>query len=173
MTAPRNWPDVRFRTLTPDLLASLSADDVGDAVVQHVLLRVGDDWAREADLVRALPPGVRAVYTTWLVDAEVNNGGFNQFFFNPAGQFAGDALAGYELLGAEDYAAVMRAAIATYEVERERLAPFYEEHTLETFSASYEHTQLGEIDQRYYALGDQIYNVWAGIVRTRPELFAG
>jgi hypothetical protein len=142
---PAPWPDKRFRELTPELLASLSADEVGDAVVQHVHLRV---------------------------DAEVNNGGFNQFFFNPAGQHAGDALAGYELLGAEDYAVVMRAAIATFEIERERLAPFYEEGTLESFSASYEVTELGEVDQRYYALGDQIYNVWAGVVRARPELFA-
>ena len=165
-------PDERFRNLTPELLASLSADDVADAVVQHVQLRVGEDWEREPEVVRALPPGVRAIYTTWLVDAEVNNGGFNQFFFNSSGQYAGDALAGYELLGAEDYAAVMRGAIATYEVERERLAPFYEEHTLESFRESYDHTELGDVDQRYYALGDQIYNVWAGVVRARPELFA-
>jgi hypothetical protein len=174
MAAP--WPDKRFRELTPELLASLSADEVGDAVVQHVHLRIntdfGGEWEHEPEVVRALPPGVRAVYTTWLVDAEVNNGGFNQFFFNPAGQHAGDALAGYELLGAEDYAVVMRAAIATFEIERERLAPFYEEGTLESFSASYEVTELGEVDQRYYALGDQIYNVWAGVVRARPELFA-
>jgi len=169
MTKP--WPDKRFRELTPELLASLSADDIGDAVVQHVHLLVGDDWEREPEVVRGLPPGVRAVYTTWLVDAEVNNGGFNQFFFNPSGQYAGDALAGFELLGAEDYAAVMRAAIATYETERERLAPFYEAHTLESFSESYQHTVLGEIDQRYYALGDRIYNVWAGVARAQPELF--
>ena len=173
MTRP--WPDKRFRELTPELLASLSADEVGDAVVQHVHLRIADlggDWERESGVVAALPPGVRAIYTTWLVDAEVNNGGFNQFFFNPSGQHAGDALAGYELLGAEEYVAVMRAAIATFEIERERLAPFYEAGTAEAFSASYDVTELGDVDQRYYALGDQIYNVWAGVVRARPELFA-
>jgi hypothetical protein len=172
---PAPWPEKRFREITPELLASLSADDVGDAVVQHVHLRIdadfGGDWEHEPEVVRALAPGAQAIYTTWLVDAEVNNGGFNQFFFNPAGQYAGDALAGYELLGAEDYAAVMRAAIATAEIERERLASFYEAGTAEAFSASYRHTELGEVDQRYYALGDRIYNVWAGVVRARPELF--
>ena len=170
MTAP--WPDARFRALTPELLASLSADEVGSAVVQHVQLLVGDDAAHEAKIVRLLPPGARAVFTTWLVDAEVNNGGFNQFFYNPSGQYAGDALAGYELLGAEEYAAVMRAAIATHEAERERLAPFYEARTPEAFAESYAHTELDEVDQRYYALGDHIYNVWAGFARDRPELFA-
>lgn len=166
-------PDERFRRLTPELLASLSADEIADAVVQHVHLQVGGAWGegRETVLIRALPPGIRGVYATWLVDAEVNNGGFNQFFFNSSGRYAGDALAGYELFGAEDYAAVMRAAIATFEADRERLAPFYEAHTPEAFAESYAHTGLGEVDQRYYALGDRIYYVWAVFTRDHPEAF--
>ena len=165
-------PDERFRKLTPELLASLSADEIGDAVVQHVHLRAAGTWGQEARVIRALPPGVRAVYATWLVDAEVNNGGFNQYFFNSSGQYAGDALDGYELLGAEEYAAVMRAAIVTFEIDRERLEPYYAAHTLESFSESYRHTTLGEIDQRYYALGDRIYYAWAVFVRDHPEAFS-
>ncbi|HEY7235897.1 MAG TPA: DUF4375 domain-containing protein, partial [Gemmatimonadaceae bacterium] len=105
--------DDRIRHLTPELLASLSADEVADAIVQHVHKCVGGAWGREAPIIRSLPAGVRAIYTTWLVDAEVNAGGFHQYFFNSSGQYAGDALAGYELLGAEEYAAIMRSAIAT------------------------------------------------------------
>jgi hypothetical protein len=164
-------PDERFRQLTPELLASLSADDVADAIVQHVHLRVAGAWGGEAQIIRSLPPGVRAIYTTWLVDAEVNNGGFNQYFFNSSGQYAGDALAGYELLGAEEYAAVMRSAIATFEIDRPRLAPYYDAGTLEAFSESYRHTDLGEVDQRYYALGDRIYHAWAVFVAEHPEAF--
>ena len=168
-----NWPDPRFRELTPALFTTLGDDEIADAVVQHVALQVeveGED-SRES-IVNALPAGTQAVYATWLVDIEVNNGGFNQFFYNPYGQFAGLALAGYELLGAEDYAAVMRAAIATHESERQTIAPYYEADTLEAFAESYQHTGLGEVDQRYYALGDSIYNVWSRFVRARPELFA-
>jgi hypothetical protein len=167
-----NWPDRRFRELTSDLLRSISADDVGSAIVQHVAIRTEEmsDEPRTA-AIRELPPGTRAIYTTWLVDTEVNNGGFNQFFFNPSGKFAGLALAGYELLGAEEYAGVMRAAIATFESERETLARYYAAETLEAFSESYRHTSLGEIDQRYYSLGDHIYNVWAVFAKTRTDLF--
>ena len=172
MSSPFPSPDERFRRLTPELLASLSADELGDAVVQHVHLRAAGAWGHEADVIRSLAPGVLAVYTTWLVDAEVNNGGFNQYFFNSSGQYAGDSLAGYELLGAEDYAAVMRAAIATFEADRERLAPYYEAQTLESFSESYRHTDLGEIDQRYYALGDGIYHAWAVFATEHPEAFS-
>ena len=168
---PTPWPDPRFRHLSAALLASLSADEIGDAVIQHVQLRAGREGADKEDLLPFLAPGVRAVYTTWLVDADVLNGGFNQYFYNPWGAQAGEALAGYELLGAEDYAAVMRAAIAMRELERERMAPFYEASSLEAFSESYNHTGLFEIDQRYDALGDRIHSVWAEVARTRPELF--
>ena len=163
-------PDDRFRHLTPELLASLSADEVADAIVQHVHLRAAGAWGREAPIVRALPPGVRAIYTTWLVDAEVNAGGFRQYFFNSSGQYAGDALAGYELLGAEEYAAVMRSAIATFEIDREQLASFEAEDP-ELLAESTAHAALHEVDQRYYALGDRIYHAWAVFVAEHPEAF--
>ena len=168
-----NWPDRRYRELTPELLRSISADDVGAAIVQHVaILTEGLSDDAHVRAIQDLPPGTQAIYSTWVVDVEVNNGGFNQFFFNPSGQFAGLSLAGYELMDAEEYARVMRAAIATYESERDTLAPFHRDRSLESFSESYRHTALGEIDQRYYSLGDHIYNLWAIFVKTRPELFA-
>lgn len=166
-------PDARFRVLTLELLTSLATDEIGDAVVHHVAHKVGRDTSRTPAILRSLAPGVQAIYTTWLVDVEVNNGGFNQFFFNPSAELAGDALVGYELLAAEDYASVMRAAIATHESERDRMATFYDAGTLEALSASYAHTELDEVDQRYYALGDRIYDVWASFARERPELLTG
>src|SRR5579884_2379365 len=157
---PSPWPDPRIAVLTLDLLASLSADDVAGEIVQHVELRLKAPGIDRDAIVGLLPAGTAAIYTTWLVDVEVNNGGFNQFFFNPYGKLAGHALAGYELLGAEDYAAVMRAAIATHEAERARLLSLYEARTPEAFAQSNRITELREIDQRYYSLGDRIYDSW-------------
>ena len=168
-----SWPDPRFRHLTPALIASLSVDDIGDAILQHVEWRVIAHKDDRAAAFESLSAGTRAIYTTFLVDAEVNNGGFNQFFYNPYGALAGHALAGYELLGAEEYAAIMRAAIATRESERERMAPYYDDGSLEAFSASYQHTQLGELDQRYYSLGDRIYDAWAVFAHERADLLTG
>jgi hypothetical protein len=170
MSMDKDGADSRFRELSPEILGAISADEIGAAVVQHVHHRVssGLDEKRVMD---ELPRGTWAIYATWLVDAEVLNGGFNQFFFNRSVAAAGEALLGYELLGAEDHAAVMRAAIATFESERDRLLPFHEKGTLEAFSKSHEHTELSAVDQRYYALGDRIYEIWATSVHDRPELF--
>src|SRR5688500_14341087 len=103
------------------MLAGIPADELGDAVLQHVHLQI-QAGADEVDVVATLPKGTRAIFTTFLVDAEVNNGGFNQFFYNPHGELAGIALSGYELLGAEEYAEVMRSAIATRETVRDEMA---------------------------------------------------
>ena len=100
----------------------------------------------------------------------MNAGGFHQYFFNSSGQYAGDALAGYELLGAEDYAAIMRSAIATFEIDRQRLAQFEAEDP-EALADSAAHAALHEIDQRYYALGDRIYHAWAVLAVSRPGEF--
>src|SRR5688500_15173451 len=35
-----DWPDPKFRNLTPAFLAALSTDDIGDAILQHVEWRV-------------------------------------------------------------------------------------------------------------------------------------
>lgn len=166
-----HWPDERFRQLTRDVLDAIADDELADAIVQHVVLRAIDEVVDRATIVRAMPSGIRAIYTTWLVDAEVCNGGFNQLFWNPSGEFAGDALAGYELMGAEEYAEVMRGALAIWETERGPLARFHAEGTLEAFSASCAHTTLGEADTRYYALDDAIRDVWPRFARARPELF--
>jgi hypothetical protein len=131
---------------------------------------VAGAWGREAPIIRSLASGIRAIYTTWLVDAEVNDGGFHQYFFNSSGQYAGDALAGYELLGAEEYAAIMRSAIATFEIDRERLAAF-EADDPEVFAESPAHSALRDVDQRYYALGDRIYHAWAVFATTHPDAF--
>jgi hypothetical protein len=163
--------DDRFRHLTVDLLRSLPPDELGDAVVQHVAFQVGDDVSRIPDVVRSLPPGLRAIYTTYVVDMEVSNGGFNQFFWNPSSRYAEDALQGYELLGATEYAAVLRSALAIRAEEQERLAPYDRAGTLEAFSGSYQVTGLGKADESYYALGSRLFSAWASLLRRRSELF--
>ena len=167
-----NRPDPRFRRLTPSILAGVSADEIGNAVTHHVAwcLAAAGEKSR-ATVIHGLPPGTQAIYTTYVVDLEVKNGGFNQFFFNRGDEFATLALAGYQLLATEEYSAVMRVAIAMREAERKSMAPYYEAHSLKAFSESCKHTALNEVDQQYYALGDQITDVWARFVRGNPELF--
>ena len=49
------WPDPRFRDISPELLASISADEIGDAVLQHVHLLL-EEAGDEPVVLESLAP---------------------------------------------------------------------------------------------------------------------
>jgi hypothetical protein len=56
----------------------------------------------------------RVFMQVWWVEAEVNNGGFHQFYFNSAGNDAADTPAALEAIGAAKTAAIVRRANARF-----------------------------------------------------------
>lgn len=62
----------------------------------------------------SLTPGEQSAFALRWFYVEVNNGGFDQFFFNDAGKLAGDALRGLEFLGASATADILRRAMSIF-----------------------------------------------------------
>jgi len=56
----------------------------------------------------------KTIYAVWWLDADVNNGGFDQYFFNSWSDHYADALHGLDLIGAPQTAAILRRAIAVF-----------------------------------------------------------
>jgi hypothetical protein len=76
------------------------------------LIRVSEAvWAREAALgVDALSPAERVFLCVWNLEAEVNNGGFEQFFINSAGDNAVETPAALREIGAAQAAVIAEEA---------------------------------------------------------------
>ena len=53
----------------------------------------------------------QAIYTIWWLEAEVNNGGFHQYFWNSAGDNAEAALNSLKIIGATKTASLLKQAI--------------------------------------------------------------
>jgi len=53
----------------------------------------------------------QAIYTIWWLEAEVNNGGFHQYFWNSAGDHADAALKSLKNIGALKTASLLERAI--------------------------------------------------------------
>jgi hypothetical protein len=70
------------------MLRSIPDADVEQAVVDYVSSKLDGDEDREAQILKGLPAGARATWLTWIVEGEVNNGGFNRYYYNTAGKFA-------------------------------------------------------------------------------------
>jgi len=76
------------------------------------LIRISETvWAREAaEGVNALSPPERVFLCVWNLEAEVNNGGFGQFYMNSAGDNALETPAALREIGATKAAAIAEEA---------------------------------------------------------------
>jgi Domain of unknown function (DUF4375) len=72
-------------------------------------------WAREAKHgFRALSNPERVFLCVWNLEAEVNNGGFSQFFDNSAGDYAAETPGALRTIGAAGMADLVERAMAAF-----------------------------------------------------------
>lgn len=162
-----------YKSLDVSTIAAIPDDDVEMAIVDYVHLKLKDRYDQEPEIVRGLSLGARALYLTWTVEAEVNNGGFNQYYFNTNGTFAKEAEEAFAFFGAKEHQALMREANVIRASEASEMAKFKEEGMLEAFSESYEHTKLGPLDSRFYKIQENLSTLRVARIRDNPELFVG
>jgi hypothetical protein len=140
--------------LTADLLNATPDKGLCGIVADYVIgqMKAGAPAQTPQAVVRGLRAGIRMVYVTRVVDGQVNNGGFHQFFFNSSGKFAADAIECFNVLGLPAYAELMRRAVARFAEEGEMQSRIREQRNLKTFFESYKETTLGELDKEFYAM---------------------
>ena len=141
-----------YSKLDSPTLAGIEDDRLEQAIADFVIGRAEAQRADVAEVLASLEAAFSHVYATWITEAEVFNGGFNQYFFNSSGALAEQAAAGYAAIGAPEREAVVREAMARLAERAADLAPTWSERTLEAFSASYELDVFGDLDQAFYAL---------------------
>ncbi len=58
-----------------------------------------------------LPEHFKVAYCIYILEQEVNNGGFDQFFFNPSGSFTQDTVMALDTIKATKTAKILKQAI--------------------------------------------------------------
>jgi hypothetical protein len=141
--------------LTRHDVAAAPANQVDRLVFEALVERISAlDDDGEHELVNQLSPGQKMVWATDIVDGEIQNGGFNQVFWNHADRYAQEAIEGFRLIGAEEHAALVQEGLVLFEKEWHKLEPFYAARTLKAFSESYAHTESDGLDKRWSKLPD-------------------
>jgi hypothetical protein len=119
----------------------------------------------------SLTLGERSAFALHWLYIEVNNGGFDQFFFNDAGKLAGDALRGLEVIGAPVLAGILRRAMSVFPdgvvpaeqiKRREFLCDLLTDDQAEL---------LEELDTEFYNLSEPVSDLLAAYVKQHPEEF--
>ncbi|QNM84529.1 DMP19 family protein [Polaribacter pectinis] len=142
-----------YKVLTSEILESISDDNLEQTIFDNIYEIIGDDYRNELADIQKLSKGQQAFWSTWVLEGEVNNGGFNQFYFNPSGQYSDMAEFGFKTIGAEKHADLTTNANKIYAENKERLAEF-DDGTMESFSESYKDNPLNKLDTEFYELGD-------------------
>jgi hypothetical protein len=139
-------------------------------VQDYVFGQIGNEINREAEVLASLPAGMVAVHTALIFDNQVQNGGFNQFFWNCSHRRVIQALDGLDFLGAASHTALLEEAMKLAGAQRDQLLPYHLEGTVAAFSGSYQEEVFAELDDRYYAL-PELHNFIAQVIRQHPERF--
>lgn len=117
--------------------------------------------------VKALQEPQLHYLTLWWLDAEVNNGGFSQYFFNSSGDLASHAVKAAKGVGAPKVAAIIQKAIALFGVrgpdpDREKRMDQLSEIDLRT---------LEKLDEQYYQCSERLSEILPRFVAANPEFF--
>ncbi len=160
------------KELTIDIIDSTKDDDLIQTVFDNLAEKIGDNYEKEYKIITGLSKERQAIYTIWLVDAEVNNGGFNQFYFNSSGQFAELATGGFKLIGAVKFAELMQKANTIF-IKGNKKITEKQDGSLEGFSESYEDNPLNELDSEFYDLyqNEDLNKLQVNFIRNNKDKF--
>jgi len=168
------WNRIIYKELSLEILAAIPDDKIELAILDYIDTKISD-YRVSFDVISSMPEGFQMVHSTTALETQVNNGGFNQYFYNPSGQYAEMALRSLKLIGATEYYEILQKAIETYMKEKENpeLQNLYSQRTLEGFSESYKLTSLSEWDEKFYTLGERLGQLRIDFIRSKPQLFVG
>lgn len=171
----RNWnkpnnPD----QLTPEFVRQLLAAQDDDLVLKFldcVEGIIGGKYDQEFEIVKNLPIGFVNLYAIQGVEAEVNNGGYNQYYFNSAGAFAEIAVIAFETVGAPILVEIQREANQRVLDKAPLLKKYWEKNSIEAFSESYKEDIFGDLDKRFYENSKDLYRLQIKYIRAHPDHF--
>ena len=139
------------KKLTLKQIRNMADGDLELSIIDNIDELLGDDYENEYQNFLKLTKGQQAIYSTWILEGEVNNGGFNQFYFNSSGQYAAKSVEGLQEIGALKYMKLVKEANRIYVANRDKLEKF-DDGTLEGFSESYKNNPLNPLDNQFYEL---------------------
>ncbi|WP_316812931.1 DMP19 family protein [Pedobacter heparinus] len=141
-------------------------------IFEHISNGLPSDPDQELAYILSLSKPQQAIYITWLLEGEVNNGGFNQYYYNSSGQFAKLAPDALKLVGATQFAVLTQAANKMYEKEKHHITR-HQDGTSEGFSKSYYNKPLDEFDDQFYKLKEPLGELQIAFIRNNKAAFVG
>ena len=160
-----------YTIINPEIIKTIPDNLIEQAINDYLIQKWKGNPNQEYKIIRNCPVGFMIVYSTITVEGEVNNGGFNQYFYNSSGIFAKDASTSYRKMGLTELSDIVDKSIVIYNKEKGLLNKFKKIATLEAFSESYRHTKLNELDEEFCRKSELATPIRIKFIKNNIELF--
>ena len=137
--------------LTEQIIDRITDENLLQVVFDNLSEKQPADDEKEYETVLSWNKSRQAIYMIWVWEAEVNNGGYNQFYFNLSGQFYKHLPEALRLVGANKFAELTERANKTFERENDKITK-HQDGTIEGFRKSYDDNPLNDFDTEFYDL---------------------
>jgi hypothetical protein len=146
------------------------ASNAYDALLKGLEGLPGDDVDEKLLLI---PRPGRAVYTTLMLQFEVENGGHHQFFWNSEGRWNDETRADLELIDAWPFVRIFAEAVSIYESHDYAEEKSSSRNTWDAFTAGYREKRMEALDTQFYNEPKSISAFLGEFIRRNIEAFAG
>jgi hypothetical protein len=140
-----------YKELTEQIIDTTSDENLLQVAFDNLSEKLPADYKKQYETVMSWNKSRQAIYMIWALEAEVNNGGYNQFYFNSSGQFYKHLPEALRLVDANKFADLTEKANTTFEKENEKITK-HQDGTIEGFSKSYDDNPLSDFDKKFYDL---------------------
>jgi hypothetical protein len=140
-----------YKKLTEQIIDMTSDNDLLQVIFDNLSEKQPKDYKMEYEIVMSWNKSQQAIYMIWLLEAEVNDGGYNQFYYNSSGQFFKHLPDALKVVGAYKFAELTTRANHIFEIENPKITQ-HQDGTLAGFSKSYDDNPLNKFDDEFYEL---------------------
>ncbi|MGJ1384486.1 DMP19 family protein [Sphingobacterium siyangense] len=140
-------------------------EEITDSYYKKAVEKLGEATLQDKDVwyshILNLPEHLQVTYTVIIVDQQVFNGGFHQYFFNSYGQFAYLTIDNLRLIGAFKAADILERATNLVNADQISLNEFRRKVFDRDFSKVVDFDDelfdaLSALDDEYYALEENL-----------------
>ena len=152
----------------PDIDKILAMDDINDGIIElfNYIFELCA-WGEELEKITAEQ---KHFYFNQNMEREVNNGGFDQFFFDSSGDYAHETVESLKAIGANKTAMLLQQAIAQFpnqtvpknRDERRKILEQIEEKSIEIWE---------ELEHKFYAYEDDLNTLNLAYVKLNKDKF--
>lgn len=163
-----------YKNLTEQIIDSTSDEKLLQVVFDNLSQKLPTSYTEEEEYETILGwnKSRQAIYMIWILESEVNNGGYNQFYSNSGGRYAKYLPNALKLVGADRLADLTQRANDVFKKENEKITK-NQDSTIAESSKPFPDYLFKRFDNDFYeiAQADSLNQVQVDFIRSHKGKF--